>query len=228
MSVEENYANVRKEVDAVCARVGRNPQDVLLIGVSKTVGIPEVGAAMSAGAHNFGENRPECLEQKALAYPTEQWHFIGNVQSRAIPRIVRYACLIHSVYHEHHLQAINKAAAKLNKVQDVLIEVNISGEETKGGCMPARALSLVQSALSLPNVRVCGLMTMAPQGNLQRASETFSGLSALCTSIRQEIGENENSAFCELSMGMSEDWREAIAAGATMVRVGRAIFSDTF
>ena len=228
MSADENYRIIRQEVDEVCKQAGRNPQDVLLIGVSKTVGVPQVSLAITAGAHDFGENRPECLREKATALPHENWHFIGNVQSRAIPHIVEHACLIHSVYQEHHVKAIEKAANKLGKVQDILIEVNISGEESKGGCAPDEALELVKAALACPHVRPRGLMTMAPRGNKQVAFETFSGLAALSEQIRQEIGENDAQAFCELSMGMSEDWRQAIAAGSTMVRVGRAIFSDTF
>jgi PLP dependent protein len=228
MSADENYRIIRQEVDEVCKQAGRNPQDVLLIGVSKTVGVPQVSLAITAGAHDFGENRPECLREKATALPHENWHFIGNVQSRAIPHIVEHACLIHSVYQEHHVKAIEKAANKLGKVQDILIEVNVSGEESKGGCAPDEALELVKAALACPHVRPRGLMTMAPQGNKQVAFETFSGLAALSEQIRQEIGENDARAFCELSMGMSEDWRQAIAAGSTMIRVGRAIFSDTF
>ena len=228
MSADENYRIIRQEVDEVCKQAGRNPQDVLLIGVSKTVGVPQVSLAITAGAHDFGENRPECLREKAMALPHENWHFIGNVQSRAIPHIVEHACLIHSVYQKHHIKAIEKAAQKLDKVQDILIEVNVSGEESKGGCAPEEALELVQVALACPHVRPRGLMTMAPQGNKQVAYETFSGLAALSEQIRQEIGENDAQAFCELSMGMSEDWRQAIAAGSTMVRIGRAIFSDTF
>lgn len=228
MSADKNYRTIRAEVDQVCESTGRNPQDVLLISVSKTVGVPEVELAVSAGAHDFGENRPECLEEKSIALPQEHWHFIGNVQSRAIPRIVAHAQLVHSVYQEHHLHAIEKAAAKLNKVQDILIEVNVSGEESKGGCTPEDALSLVNVALSCPHVRPRGLMTMAPQGDKQVAFETFTGLAQLSERIKQEIEENDAEAFSELSMGMSEDWREAIKAGATMIRVGRAIFSDSF
>lgn len=228
MSADEKYRVIRREVDQTCKQVGRDPREVLLIGVSKTVGIPEVSSAISAGAHDFGENRPDCLVQKATALPQENWHFIGNVQSRAIPHIVEYACLIHSVYHEHHIQAIEKAASKLGKVQDILIEVNVSGEASKGGCHPSDALGLVRTALSCPHVRPRGLMTMAPQGDKHVAFETFTGLAALSCQLRQEIGENDAKAFSELSMGMSEDWHEAIAAGATMIRVGRAIFSDSF
>ena len=228
MSVGKNYCAVRSQVDDVCKQANRNPQNVLLIGVSKTVGIPEVAAAIEAGAHDFGENRPECLEQKATAFPGENWHFIGNVQSRAIPRIVQHACLIHSVYQKHHIQAIEKAAAHCDKVQRILIEVSISGEESKGGCVPSEALQLVKAGLLCEHVQVCGLMTMAPQGDKQQAHATFQGLASLFQQIRQEIGENDAQAFTELSMGMSEDWPQAIQAGATMIRVGRAIFSDSF
>lgn len=228
MSANDQYIAVRQKVDQVCIQAGRDPKEVLLIGVSKTVGVPEVELAISAGAHDFGENRPELLEEKALALPHENWHMIGNIQSRAIPRIVEHACLIHSVYQERHILAIEKAAAARDKIQDILIEVNVSGEQSKGGCTSQEAAHLVAVALECPHVRPRGLMTMAPQGDSQVAYETFKGLSNLFHQIKAEMGENDKNAFNELSMGMSEDWPQAIAAGATMVRVGRAIFSDSF
>ena len=228
MSSDAQYLAVKAQVEEIARKVGRDPQEVLIIGVSKTVGVPEVELAVSAGAHDFGENRPECLCQKAEALPQENWHFIGNVQSRAIPRIVKHACLIHSVYQAKHIEAINKAADQCGKVQDILLEVNISGEESKGGCTVQEAPELVELALSLENIRLRGLMTMAPQGDMECARQTFDGLSQLAIALRQTMTESQAKCFTELSMVMSEDWPEAIAAGATMVRVGRAIFSEGF
>ena len=119
-------------------------------------------------------------------------------------------------------------AEALGKVQDVLVEVNVSGEASKSGAAPEEALALVRSCAALPHVRVCGLMTMAPQGDLSVAADTFRGLADLAGEIRAQLPADEAAAFIELSMGMSEDWREAIACGATIVRVGRAIFSESF
>ena len=228
MSADAQYIQVKQEVERVAREAGRDPKEVLLIGVSKTVGVPEVKCALSAGAHDFGENRPDCLVEKATALPDENWHFIGNIQSRAIPRIVAHATLIHSVFEERHILAIEKAAAQCGKVQDILIEVNVSGEESKGGCTVQDAAHLVSVGQEGPHVRVRGLMTMAPQGDIVVARETFDGLKALHENLRSQMSDELAVHFSELSMGMSEDWPEAIHAGATMVRVGRAIFSETF
>lgn len=228
MGAFENYTRISQEVADVAAQYGRNPDSVRLISVSKTVGVPQVEDAVRAGAHLFGENRPELLAEKAQALPDEQWHFIGNIQSRRIPQIVQHACLIHSLYQESHADKIEAAASSLGKVQDVLVEVNVSGEESKIAADSEQARQLVRHCLALPHVRVCGLMTMAPQGDAQIAEQTFAGLAALAEEIRSDMNEDQAQAFCELSMGMSEDWREAIKHGATMVRIGRAIFSDGF
>ena len=184
--------------------------------------------AVAGGACDFGENRPDQLVSKAAAFPEARWHFIGNIQSRRIPDIVGSAALIHSLYQLRHGQKIDQAAERLGKVQDVLVEVNVSGEASKSGAAPEEALALVRSCAALPHVRVCGLMTMAPQGDLSVAADTFRGLADLAGEIRAQLPADEAAAFIELSMGMSEDWREAIACGATIVRVGRAIFSESF
>ncbi|MDO4182506.1 MAG: YggS family pyridoxal phosphate-dependent enzyme [Coriobacteriia bacterium] len=228
MSAFENYQTVAAQVAQCALDCGRNPQDVTLIAVSKTVDTETVRQAMAAGAHHFGENRPESLAAKADALEDQTWHFIGNIQSRQIPRIVQHAALIHSLYQPRHAEKINQAAAAAGKVQQVLVEVNVSGEESKSGCAPDQAAHLVRLCTTLPNVCVRGLMTMAPRGNTEAVRATFAGLAALRTDIASSLDAQSASQFNELSMGMSEDWREAIAAGATMVRIGRAIFSDTF
>lgn len=228
MSAFENYRRIAQDVARCAQENGRNPEDVNLIAVSKTVGVPQVEDAVRAGAHHFGENRPELLAEKSEALPDENWHFIGNIQSRRIPQIVQHACLIHSLYQESHADKINAAAAEMGKVQDVLIEVNVSGEESKIAATPEEARALLDHCLALPNVRVRGLMTMAPQGDPQAVEQTFAGLAALADSMREGMAQSDAEVFTELSMGMSEDWQQAIKHGATMVRIGRAIFSDAF
>ena len=157
-----------------------------------------------------------------------RWHFIGNIQSRRIPEIVGASVLIHSLYQLRHAEKIDRAAAAAGKVQDVLIEVNVSGEASKSGATPKEAPGLVRAVAALPHVRVCGLMTMAPQGDAARAEAAFRGLATLADEIRATLAPDEAAAFTELSMGMSEDWPCAIACGATIVRIGRAIFSESF
>ena len=228
MGIAERYRKVAAEVAEVARAAGRDPEEVRLVAVSKTVGLEGVAEAMAGGARDFGENRPDQITAKAPAFPDARWHFIGNIQSRRIPDIVACASLIHSLHELRHAEKIDHAAAALGKVQDVLIEVNVSGEESKSGVAPDEALDLVRAAAALPHVRVRGLMTMAPQGNAAVAAETFRGLARLADDIRDQLDEDSAAVFTELSMGMSEDWREAIACGATIVRVGRAIFSDSF
>ena len=308
-----NYENIACEVASVARDAGRAPEDVQLIAVSKTVGNDAVAAAIEQGARHFGENRPDCLIEKAQANPQVTWHFIGNIQSRRIPDIVRYSALIHSLYQLKHAEKIEKTAAEIGKIQDVLVEVNVSGEESKAGCTPDEAGRLVECIQSLPHVRVLGLMTMAPialsDSEKFRVYETFEGLRKLRDTIRDNLSDKaqncadgtsetagvigssgtgyandarvngeveqcvvsgagdprainslhgasgainslhgasdvggsrainsphgssdsgrliDTSDFSQLSMGMSGDWREAIASGATMVRIGRAIFS---
>ncbi len=233
-----NYKNISDEVNSAASKAGRAIGDVQLIAVSKTVGNDAVAAAIEQGATHFAENRPDCLIEKAQANPQVEWHFIGNIQSRRIPDIVQHAHLIHSLYKIEHAEKIDRAAEKIGKTQKVLVEVNISGEESKAGCSPDEAASLVLDISKMQNVCVCGLMTMAPIAKNEAENsiiyETFEGLRILRDTIRDnlktaiakgELGDaGAADAFVHLSMGMSGDWREAIECGATMVRIGRAIF----
>ena len=157
------------------------------------------------------------------------WHFIGNIQSRRISDIVACSSLIHSVCSLKHLKKINKEANALKKLQKVLIEVNISGEESKSGFQPSQVLDVLREAEKFESVLVVGFMTMAPRGSSEIARKTFKDLRKLALSI-QETLRNENilADLHVLSMGMSEDWHEALAENATIVRIGRAIFEENF
>lgn len=228
MGIAQRYRQVAAELSEVCLSCGRDPAEVELIAVSKTVGLEGVAEALQGGARAFGENRPDQIVPKAAAFPQAAWHFIGNIQSRRIRDIVASATLVHSLCEMRHARKIDAAAADLGKIQEVLIEVNVSGEQSKGGVAPGDAAVMVQECAALPHVRVRGLMTMAPIGDPRVARECFDGLAALAAAIRPGLPEAEAAAFDGLSMGMSGDWREAVAAGATMVRIGRAIFSDGF
>lgn len=231
MGIASRYAKVCDELEQACLDADRPADSALLLAVSKTVGIEGVSDAITAGATDFGENRPEQLMEKQAVYPNARWHFIGNIQSRRIRDIVPCAYMIHSLYQSKHAQKINEEAEKIGKVQNVLIEVNVSGEESKSGIAPEDAPNFLKECLDMPNLRVCGLMTMAPQGDLSVASECFAGLAGLKDNLRESAfdgHEDKLDAFCQLSMGMSEDWREAVQEGSTIVRIGRAIFSDDF
>ena len=228
MSIAERYQKVAAEVAEAAVAAGRAPEDVLLVAVSKTVGPEGVAEAIEGGARDFGENRPDQIVPKSAAFPEVRWHFIGNIQSRRIPDIVRSAALVHSLFEERHARKIDEAAAVAGKVQDVLLEVNVSGEESKGGLAPGDVRALLNVCARLPHVRVRGLMTMAPAGDAQAAREAFAGLAELAAQIRAQLPAEDAAVFTELSMGMSDDWREAVPLGATIVRVGRAIFSESY
>ena len=228
MSITEQYRDVAEQVREACRTCGRDPQDVCLVAVSKTVDAPRVQDAIDGGACDFGENRPDQIVEKHAAYPQARWHFIGNVQGRRIKDIVPCATLIHSVYQPAHLAKIETAAAACGKVQDILIEVNVSGEQSKGGISPEELPDMLAEAAKYPHVVVRGLMTMAPQGSLDVAETCFKRLRELRDDVNAHALPAGTPALSELSMGMSEDWHCAIAQGATIIRIGRAIFSEDF
>lgn len=214
------YAEIKEQVDARIAECGRRNDEVTLVAVSKTVGLDEVQDAISQGATDFGENRPEELVRKAEAFPDVNWHFIGNIQSRQIKNIVPHACLIHSLDKLEHAQKIDKIAAEIGKVQKVLVEVNVSGEESKAGLTAEELPQFLEELKSLNNLEVCGLMTMAPiqdaeHADLPSPEEVFKRV--------HELGMESN--LKELSAGMTNDWADAIKQGSTFVRIGRAIFA---
>lgn len=228
MGFKERYERTLADLAGSCRDAGRDPREVRLVAVSKTVGVAEVAAALKAGACDFGENRPDMLMEKAEAFPNATWHFIGNVQSRRIGDIVAHASLVHSLHQERHLAKFDAAAAEAGKVQDVLLEVNVSGEASKSGLAPNEVAPMLARCADFPHVRVRGLMTMAPQGDLDAARACFEDLARLRDEVRGTLDAQRAAVFDELSMGMSEDWHEAVLAGATIVRIGRALFDEEF
>ena len=228
MSLKERWDATVADVASICHDCGRDPKDVRIIAVSKTVEVPVVAQAIAAGAADFGENRTSMLNEKLDAYPQARWHMIGQLQSRKAKEVVGRACLIHSLDRSSLLEAIQKEAAKLDIVQDVLVEVSISGEESKGGIAPQDVPALLEQVDSCSNVRVKGLMTMAPAGDTYIARKVFEGLRNLSQELKANYSSRGSIEFDELSMGMSQDYAAAIVEGATMVRIGRKIFSDSF
>lgn len=229
MSIQTRYGALAACIEEACLSAGRDPRDVTFVAVSKTVGPDEVAQAVLAGAGDFGENRPEGLLEKAPRFPDATWHFIGNIQSRRIGDIVAHADLVHSLYQVRHADKMDAAAREAGKVQDVLLEVNVSGEASKSGLGPDEVGGLLEHCLGLANLRVCGLMTMAPQGDSGAARASFEGLRDLRDRLKSAHPACDDPRFMhDLSMGMSEDWREGIATGATIVRIGRAVFDDAF
>jgi pyridoxal phosphate enzyme (YggS family) len=221
MSVQDNYNAIKLAVADACDRAGRDPEDIKIVAVSKTVETPLIEEAIACGIHDFGENRTVLFKPREAAYPQEHWHFIGRIQTNKVKDFVGHAALVHSVASLHALQAIDKRAVAMGVVQDVLIEVNVSGEESKDGVAPADVPALLDGAAALCGVRVRGLMTMAPRANEREAHLAFGGLRDLRDGLKTRYQQTSNINLTELSMGMSEDYTIAIEEGATILRIGR-------
>ncbi|MDR0499765.1 MAG: YggS family pyridoxal phosphate-dependent enzyme [Coriobacteriales bacterium] len=229
-NISQNIKIVRQEIDAACKRSGRTINEVRLVAVSKTVGLSEVEAAVRASQKDFGENRTTELQAKASAFPLQSWHFIGRLQSNKLKDIVGVASLIHSVAKERTLKVLADLAGKRGVCQDILIEVNVSGEQSKDGVSAKELLDILMLASELDNIIVRGLMTMAPlelgayKNYDDSARATFSALRELRDSMLPEFAGSSSVCLHELSMGMSDDYAIAVEEGATIVRVGRAIW----
>ena len=228
MGLQERWNSTRLDVANICADCGRNPEEVRIIAVSKTVTAPVIAEALACGMRDFGENRDKPFNEKRSLYPEANWHFIGHLQSNKAKQVVGRAHLIHSLDRPSLLAAIEKEAAKLNIIQDVLVEVSVSGEESKAGIAPDELEGFLEQICAHSHVCCKGLMTMAPQGDLTVARNTFEGLRNLANIMSETFDDRDSICMSELSMGMSEDYRVAIEEGATMVRIGRRIFSDDF
>jgi pyridoxal phosphate enzyme (YggS family) len=212
---------VRERVASAAGRAGRSADEVTLVAVSKTFPVNVLKMAIDAGASDLGENRAQELKEKVAALgDAARWHFVGHLQTNKVRVVVGAAALIHSVDRQELAEAISRRAVAMEVVQDVLIEVNLSGEATKHGTKPADALGVARAAQELDGIRVCGLMTMAPFSD---DPETSRLLFRELARLRAEIAEAVPSAT-GLSMGMSRDFEIGIEEGATIVRVGEAIF----
>lgn len=220
--VASRYEAVRRQVADAADCVGRSADEVLIVAVSKTQPVELIWRACEAGISEFGENRVQEFLGKYGLFPSVRWHFIGSLQTNKVKDVVGKACLIHSVDSLRLLAEIDRRARAVDVVQPVLLEVNVSGEESKHGFAPSEVHDALVSASAMSGVAVRGLMTMAPFGRPEDARWVFRGLRELRDSLSDlrlngvELGE--------LSMGMSNDFRVAVEEGATIVRVGNAIF----
>ena len=226
--LENRYSLVKDEVNNAASLSGRSAKDISIIAISKTVSIETIKCAHSFGQVSFGENRTKIFKDKFRELSNLDWHFIGSLQSNKARDVVGRANLIHSLDRPSLLRSIQKCAKLAGVVQRVLIEVNISGEETKGGISPRFIDSFIEQLYGCENVRCIGLMTMAPKGDLYIAQKTFAALRKLSESLHQKYECDDKMTFNELSMGMSNDFVQAIKEGATMVRIGRRLFNENF
>ncbi len=221
-SIALRYEAVRRQVADAADACGRSAEEITIVAVSKTVGVPEIRAAIAAGVVDFGENRvQEFLGKKGL-FPDVRWHFIGTLQSNKVKDVVGRAHLIHSVDSLKLLSTIDHRATEAGVIQPVLLQVNVAAEERKHGFAPADVREALVEASHLASIEVRGLMTMAPFARAEDVRWVFRELRELRDSLRAMPLNGVE--LDELSMGMSGDFRVAIEEGATIVRVGRVLF----
>lgn len=224
MSIQTNIQEVRQRIAAACGECGRDPKEITLVGASKMNDAAACREAIAAGIDVLGENRVQEMTEKLSqnAYDGAPLHFIGHLQRNKVKQVVGKVALIQSVGSLPLLEAVEKEAEKQEIVQDILLEVNIGGEEAKSGFAPEETEAAAVLARELPHVRVRGLMTIppvetVPHGNLVY----FEKMHRLYVDINGKIYDNK---LEYISMGMSGDFADAIRAGSNMVRVGTAIF----
>jgi hypothetical protein len=201
---------------------GRAPGSVTIVAVTKTVGVSEIRDALAAGCRDFGENRVQEFVAKHGLFPDERWHFVGTLQSNKVQHVVGRAHLIHSVDSIPLLERIDRVAEAHGVVQRVLLQVNVSGEASKHGMEPAEAEEAMGVAARLTSVEVAGLMTIAPLARPSAVRWVFRSLADLFATLNAMRFNGDEMA--ELSMGMTNDFEAAVEEGATIIRVGRAIF----
>ena len=226
MELAQNIRAVRAKIAQAAADAGRTPGEITLCAATKVQTDETIRAAIAAGVQVCGENRVQELTAhlEAGAYEGARVHFIGHLQTNKVKQVVGKVELIHSVDSERLLRAIHSQAEKLGIVQDILLEVNIAGEESKGGCSPQEAEELARLTAQLPHVRLRGLMAIPPV-SLEIGSNRpyFQAMRQLFVDIKEKMSDNQARIDC-LSMGMSGDYADAIAEGSTLVRVGTALF----
>ena len=220
----ENYEKVVENVKKACERSGRNFQDVTIIAVSKTKPLSDVEELLAHGITEFGENKvQEMVDKYEHVSKPVNWHLIGHLQTNKVKYIVDKACLIHSVDSVHLAKEIEKEAEKKDVIVKVLIEVNIAQEESKFGIREDEVYSLIDAIKDMPHVHVMGLMTIAPfVDNPEENRVYFRKMHQLLLDIKSKCIDNIDMNV--LSMGMTNDYEIAVEEGATMIRVGTAIF----
>ncbi len=226
MSVTENIKNVRQRLERVCTQAGRNPSEIELIAVSKTVGVAQIAEASACGIKVVGENRVQEAWQKFQTTKVDvKWHMVGHLQSNKVRRVLQFCEMIQSVDSLSLAEEINRQACKLDRRMAVLIQVNCSGEASKFGFAPSEAIDAVERISELDHVTVEGLMTIGAYS--KQTSEVRASFRKL-RDLREKIEEKAfpGVRMRELSMGMTNDFEIAVEEGSTMLRIGRSIFGE--
>ncbi len=225
MGLEENIRRVRENIAIAAREAGRDPGEITLCAATKTQSDETIRAAIAAGITVCGENRVQEMTAHldADAYAGAQVHFIGHLQTNKVRQVVGRVDLIESVDSLRLLEAIDRQAASLGLCQDILLEVNIGRESSKSGVMPEEAETLARAAFGLSNVSLRGFMAIPPAVSPGESRRFFREMRQLFVDIKRKMAHNENDINC-LSMGMSGDYMDAVREGATLVRVGTALF----
>ncbi|MGA7826043.1 MAG: YggS family pyridoxal phosphate-dependent enzyme [Geobacteraceae bacterium] len=228
MSIVENLKHIQERITCAAQRSGRNPDAIRLVAVSKTKPTEAIRAAFEAGQQIFGENYVQEFLEKVPQLPESvEWHFIGSLQSNKVKYLAGHTSLIHSVDRLSLAREIDRQWEKIGTPCDILLQVNISGEPTKSGTTREELVQLAREVSLLPNLRIRGLMTMPPFfDEPERARPYFRELKGISTLLAAE--KIPGIAMKELSMGMSGDFEVAVEEGATLVRVGSAIFGERY
>lgn len=226
--LKDNYSKIRKSVIECAQSNYRNPGDITIVAVSKTFPPETIELAYEAGIRSFGENYAQELRDKIQYFSNSSfkldWHFVGHLQSNKVKYLIPYVKLIHTVDDEDLATEIDKRARSAGIIQNILIQVNTSGEVQKSGVEPDGLISLVESVMKLKNLNLIGLMTIGTFTNDESISRREFGLLAnLKKEVNNHLGEEK---LTELSMGMSHDYLIAIEEGATIIRIGTAIFGN--
>lgn len=223
MDIEQNLKNVEQRIAAAAKKSGRSREDIILVAVTKTHPADMMNEAIKAGVTDIGENKPQEVRDKYADVLPVRWHLIGHLQTNKVKYIIDKCCMIHSVDSIKLMDEIEKQAKQHDVSMDVLIQVNISGEETKSGITAEELDELLMHAGELERVKVRGLMTIAPKCERQEdAAVHFRNMKMLFDETAKKVYKNVSMEY--LSMGMSGDFEAAIECGSNMVRVGSAIF----
>jgi len=222
-------AGISAKIGEICARIGKDPGDIVLVGVTKYAQAAQINEALGAGLKHIGENKVQDARRKLSALPKSAAqvtkHMIGHLQTNKVRQCLETFDLIQSVDSVKLANAIEAQAEKLDKVADILVQVNTAGEEQKFGVAPADVFELVDHIARLRHVRLLGLMGMAPLGGGEPVTRRcFRDLRLLCDGINQRYKDIPSVHMKYLSMGMTDDFEIALEEGANMVRIGRAIF----
>ncbi|MCX7710148.1 MAG: YggS family pyridoxal phosphate-dependent enzyme [Clostridia bacterium] len=222
--IRENLKQIQERVAKAAQRSGRTPEDINIITVTKTVGIDRIKTVVDEGFYHLGENRVQELCEKYDNLSKEcKWHLIGHLQTNKVKYIADKVSMIHSVDRLELASEIQKRSAQIGKTMDILVQVNVSGEESKFGIAPENAMKFIKELSLLKNIKVRGLMTIAPYvENPEDIRGVFKGLRKIFIDIQKENIDNIDMTF--LSMGMSNDFEVAIEEGANLVRIGTSIF----